>query len=165
MKVDPKYHLMTTAEILKCHVDLMEELRNRDILRSANNPTGDLAEYLFCKALSWKQAANSKAGYDATDEIGLRYQIKGRRIHRRNPSRQVSALRRLSEKPFDVLAGVLFDDNYNVIKAALVPHELVVSQATFRAHTNSHIFYLRDSVWKEDTVIDVTRELQNILLS
>jgi len=162
---DLNFHSMSTAEILKCHVDLMEELRNRDILRSANNPTGDLAEYLFCRAFGWEQAANSKAGYDATDDAGIRYQIKGRRVHRRNSSRQLSALRKLTANPFDVLAAVLFDDDYNVTRAALIPHQFVASQARYREHTNSHLFLLRDTVWNEKTVIDVTSELQKVILS
>ena len=36
----------------------MEELRAREVVRSANNPTGDLAEYLFCVAFKWKQEGN-----------------------------------------------------------------------------------------------------------
>jgi len=35
------------AELLSLHAATMEELRARNVLRSANNPTGDLAEYLF----------------------------------------------------------------------------------------------------------------------
>ena len=163
--IDLEYQSLSTAEILKCYVELMEELRSRDILRSANNPTGDLAEYLFCKAFGWTQAVNSQSGYDATDDQNLRYQIKGRRVHRRNSSRQLSALRKLQEKPFDILAAVLFDDDYKVVKAALIPHEFVIKQAHYREHTNSHLFHLRDTVWADETVIDVTPDLQNVILS
>ncbi|WP_246763593.1 hypothetical protein [Rhizobium sp. 007] len=73
----------TTAELLTMHAAIMEELRGRNVLRSANNPTGDLAEYLFCAAFGWQQAANSVKGYDALDGAGIRYQVKGRRIHQR----------------------------------------------------------------------------------
>ena len=100
----------TTAELLTMHAAIMEELRGRNVLRSANNPTGDLAEYLFCAAFGWQQAANSVKGYDALDGAGIRYQVKGRRIHQRNKSRQLSAIRDLDG--FDVLAVVLFDDDY-----------------------------------------------------
>jgi hypothetical protein len=31
-------------------------VRTRGILRSSNNPTADLAEYLFCRAFNWKTA-------------------------------------------------------------------------------------------------------------
>jgi hypothetical protein len=45
------------AELLALHAAVSEELRERNVLRSANNPTGDLAEYLFCKAFGWAQEA------------------------------------------------------------------------------------------------------------
>src|SRR5690606_22222507 len=80
---------LSVAELLVLHAQIGEELRDRGVVRSANNPTGDLAEYLFCRAFNWKQAPNSERGYDAIGSDGIRYQIKGRRIHRRNKSRQL----------------------------------------------------------------------------
>ena len=108
----------------------MDELRTRDVLRSENNPTGDLAEFLFCKAYGWTQASNSEKGFDATDGAGTRYQIKGRRLnrHRRDKSRQLSAIRDF--KGFDFLAAVLFDHDYRVERAALIPRAVVRGLST-----------------------------------
>lgn len=146
----------SVAELLSLHARIGEDLRARGIARSVNNPTGDLAEYLFCKAFGWEQAPNSEHGFDATGMDGTRYQIKGRRIHRRNKSRQLSAIRNLQSRPFDVLAGVLFDDEFRIMRAALVPFEIVERRATFVAHTNSSKLMLRDEVWEEAGVEDVT---------
>src|SRR6266403_852679 len=84
---------LTVPELLLLHTRIGEELRKRGVTRSANNPTGDLSEYLFCKAFGWKQAANSHANIDAVAEDGTRYQVKGRRIMQFNKSRQLSAIR------------------------------------------------------------------------
>lgn len=138
---------LSVAELLVLHAQIGEELRDRGVVRSANNPTGDLAEYLFCTAFGWRQEPNSKHGYDATGPDGVRYQIKGRRIHRRNKSRQLSAIRDIEGGHFDVLAAVLFDDDFNVMKAALVPVSIVVERSTFIARTNSNRFMLQDDVW------------------
>jgi len=46
---------------------------------------------------------------DALDKDRNRYQIKGCKISRRNPSRQLSATRGLPEGGFQYLAAVLFD--------------------------------------------------------
>ncbi len=150
---------LTVAELLNLHTQIGEELRARGIVRSANNPTGDLAEYLFCAAFGWTQAPNSEPGYDATGADGTRYQIKGRRIHRRNPSRQLSAMRDLAGMHFDMLAGVIFDDYFRVIKAALIPRGVVEGRSTYVAHTNSHKFILREDVWAAPGVRDVTAEV------
>jgi len=149
----------SVSELLSLHARIGESLRDRGVVRSANNPTGDLAEYLFCKAFGWDQAPNSEHGFDATGGDGTRYQIKGRRIHRRNRSRQLSAIRNLHCRPFDVLAGVLFDDDFQIMRAALVPFEIVERRATYVAHTNSSKLMLRDEVWGEDGVDDVTNQL------
>lgn len=150
----------TIGELLALHAAVMEELRERGVLRSANNPTGDLAEYLFCEAFGWSQENNSAKGFDATAEDGTRYQIKGRRLHRRNRSRQLSAIRDL--EGFDVLAAVLLDDEYRIIRAALVPAAVVRDHATYIEHTNSHKFLLRDEIWNDDEVLDVTDRLRSV---
>lgn len=152
--------ISTVSELLKAHTLVLDELRDRGILRSANNPTGDYAEWLFCRAFGWEQAANSVKGYDATDVDGIRYQIKGRRLHQHNTSRQLSAIRDLDG--FDVLAGVLLDASFAVARAALIPPDVVREHARFTQHTNSHRFLLRDDIWNAAGVRDVTDELRAV---
>jgi hypothetical protein len=153
---------LTPPELLALHAKLADELRTRGITRSANNPTGDLAEYLFCKAFGWEQAGNSHANVDAIGSDGTRYQIKARRITRYNNSRQLSAIRDLGAGHFDFIAGVLFNEDYTVMRAALIPHSIAVERATFVEHTNSHRFLLRDDVWNAADVRDVTAELRAV---
>jgi len=129
---------LATEQLLLLHTQISEELRNRGVLRSANSPTGDLAEYLFCRAFGWKQAPNSEKSFDASDESGQRIQIKARRLHQRNSSRQLSAIRDLNG--FDVLGGLLFDESYRVTRAVLIPAAIVRERSTYIAHTNSHKF-------------------------
>jgi hypothetical protein len=155
---------LSSRELLALHANVVDELRLRGISRSANNPTGDLAEYLFCKAFNWVRAENSHPNVDAVGPDGLRYQIKGRRTTRFNNSRQLGAIRELSGKHFDSLAAVLFDQNYDVMRAAIVPHAVVEARSTYVAHTNSHKFILRDDIWLADGVRDVTPELKAIAL-
>ena len=72
---------VSLRDLLGLHAGIMDGLRRRGVARSANNPTGSLAEFLFCRAFLWEQADNSQRGYDAVDGSGKRYQIKGRRLH------------------------------------------------------------------------------------
>jgi hypothetical protein len=153
---------LTVPELLLLHTQVGEELRTRGVLRSANNPTGDLSEYLFCKAFGWTQAGNSHANVDAFGSDGTRYQIKGRRITRYNNSRQLSALRDLQGEHFDFIAGVLFNEDYTVMRAALIPHVVALERSTFVERTNSHKFLLRDDVWNAAGVRDVSAELRSV---
>src|ERR1035437_10194926 len=134
-------------ELLALHARVMDELRARGITRSSNNPTGDLAEYIFCKAFGWKQAGNSNPNIDAIGPDKTRYQIKGRRVTRYNKSRQLSAIRDLEGAHFDYLAGVLFAEDYSVFRAAIIPRAVTVERASFVERTNSHKFILHDDVW------------------
>lgn len=152
----------TPQQLLLLYAEVADELRERGITRSSNNPTGDLAEYLFCKAFQWSRADNSHANIDAIGPDDLRYQIKGRRITRFNKSRQLSAIRDMAGSHFDYLAGVLFREDYTVFRAALIPHAVALAHATFVKRTNSHRFLLRDGIWRADGVSDVTSELQAV---
>ena len=151
-------------ELLSLHAHVAEELRKRGVTRTANNPTGDLAEYLFCKAFHWNQAGNSSANIDAIGPDEIRYQIKGRRVTRHNTSRQLSAIRDFEGEHFDFLAGVIFAEDYTVLRAAIIPRAVVSDRATFVQRTNSHKFLLRDDVWDAPDVRDVTAELRAVRL-
>lgn len=151
------------AELLALHSRINAELRERNITRSANNPTGDLAELIFCKAFEWEQENNSKKGYDAyLDQT--RYQIKGRRLDNGRGSRQLSFIRAIETRPFDFLAAVIFNLDYTIWRAAIIPFEIVLEQAKPVKHVNGHRFLLRDSVWDENDVVDVTLNLKAIKL-
>lgn len=154
---------LSVGQLLSFHSDISAELKQRGITRSANNPTGDLAEYIFCKAFHWEQAANSVKGYDAIGK-GVKYQIKGRRLHKNNKSRQLSALRDLETRPFDMLAGLLFNPDYTIYRAAIIPYDYVLKHTRQSNHTNSHLFHLRDSVWDNESVQDVTYILKAVKL-
>jgi hypothetical protein len=153
---------LSPPALLALHAQVADELRTRGITRSANNPTGDLAEYLFCRSFGWKQSGNSQANIDAVGSDGTRYQIKGRRITRYNNSRQLSAIRDLGGAHFDILAGVLFNEDYTVMRAALIPHVVAIESATFVERTNSYRFLLRDNIWNASGVHDVTMELRAV---
>src|SRR5689334_8067245 len=112
--------LASPGELLALHSSVSAELRRRGVVRSANNPTGDLAEYLFCKAYGWEQAGPSHPAADATAKDGKLYQIKGRRWTRAKPSRQLGALRDLPHGGFDYLAAVLFTNEYTVQRAIII---------------------------------------------
>ena len=151
---------LKVRELLKMHADINTELRRREILRSANGPSGDYAELLFARAFRWKLQSKSASGFDAMDESGTRYQIKCRRLTPQNRSRQLSFMRRLDTRPYDVLAAVLLNEDFRVMRAALIPVEVVVEAAKFVASVNGWRFILRDAVWSIPEVRDVTDELK-----
>jgi hypothetical protein len=79
-------------------------------------------------------------------------QIKGRRITPDNRSRQLSAIRKYDEKDFDELAAVIYDENFDVIDAVVIPHEVVGEYASFRKHVNAHILILKGPILSDRRV-------------
>jgi|HubBroStandDraft_4_1064222.scaffolds.fasta_scaffold20910_3 hypothetical protein len=152
-------HKTTTSGLLALYGTILDELRERRIVRSANAPGGDYAELLFVEAFGWTRVKNSVAGYDAVDASNNRYQVKSRRLPHPTTSRQLSALRNFPDAPFDFLAGVLFSKDYSVMRAAIIPYNLI--QPRFSKHTNSSIFFLEDKIWHLVGVRDVTQDLRS----
>ena len=149
-------------ELLKAYCSLMTELRQRGVVRSSNNPVADYTETLVSEALGLSLGSPSQAGYDAVDARGLRYQIKGRRLTSHNKSTQLSALRNLGQKPFDVLAAVAFSEDLSIAYGALVPVDVVGDLSRYSQHSNSHIFMFRQNVLSHPKVTDITMALRSI---
>lgn len=157
--MDKGYESYTDHDLLLAYVAVMDELRTRGITRSSNNPVADYAEGLIAKALTLQLAGRSAAGYDAVDSAGLKYQIKARRITPANASTQLSHIRRLEDRPFDLLAAVIFAADFSVEYAALIPPEVVLERARFSQHANAHIFLFKRAVLADPRVTDITKQI------
>ena len=147
------------GDLLRLYGNILDELRARKVLRSTNNPLGDYTEHLVSTALGLKRTGGSASGYDAIDAEGKRYQIKGRRLTLQNPSTQLSAIRNLPARPFDVLAAVMYRTDFGVDYAALVPSEIIVERSRFQQHTNSFRFMMDRKILSDPRVTDITSRL------
>jgi hypothetical protein len=154
--------LLSNRQLLKLYADLMTEMRSRELVRSSNGPGADIAEGLVAKALLLTLNAASTAGYDGIDPRGRKVEVKCRRLTRHNKSRQLSAIRNLESAHFDFLAGVLFNEDFTIMRAALIPYGVVKEHAVFVKHTNAWKFVLGDSVWTLPGVEDITERLQQV---
>ncbi|WP_111412740.1 DUF6998 domain-containing protein [Billgrantia lactosivorans] len=143
---------LTIKELLQLQAAATNELRVRGVVRTQNNPLGDYTEWLVAEALGLELQANSMAGYDGITKDGVRIQIKGRRVTPRNDSRQLSAIRKYAEKDFDALAAIIYDEDFNVLEALLIPHEVVGDYASYREHVNAHVLILKGPVLSDPRV-------------
>lgn len=150
------------SQLLSLYANVLDELLGRKIIGSTNNPVADVAEFLAIRALDLSQAQKSTKGYDAEDTNGKRYEIKGRRLTSHNRSRQLSVIRALEQRHFDYLAGVLFAEDFSVLRACLIPVAVVERTAAFSKHVNGWLLHLRDSLWEEPEVRDITSEVRAI---
>ncbi len=152
----------TTDQLLRDFAAIMAELRDRGVVHSSNNPVADYAEYLVCSALALTPAPPSTKGFDAIDKRGLHYEIKGRRITKENPSRQLSAIRDIDGEHFDFLAVVLFATDFSVMGAYLVPAAQVKAAAQYRKHVNAWILIARDTLFTQKGVRDISDVVKRV---
>ncbi len=162
--MDSNLKALRVAELLQLYANVLQELNDRGVCRSTNNPVADLAETLAIKTLNLKPAPKNTKGYDALDDRGQKYEIKGRRITLHNPSRMLSAIRDCNAKHFDFLVGLLFAEDFSLLRACVVPFEIVKERSHYRQHTNANIFELKDEIWEQPGVRDITTELRLTLV-
>lgn len=146
---------LSDAALLKRYAEVMQEILRRGLSKGMNNPIGDYAERLVAQALKADTMTQSNTGFDLRGPGDIRYEVKARRMNAARSSRQLSALRNLKDRHFDFLVGVLFNEDFTVYRAAIIPWEIVRDNAVFRPHTNAWVFHLRDSVWSLPGVKDL----------
>jgi len=148
---------LNDKELLRLYGSLIEELRQRKLVRSSNNPVSDYAEKIVCEKMNLSLERGSNKGYDAIDEkTGLKYQIKTRRLTRHNKSRQLGVIRNLDQKLFDFLIAVFFDESLEPQEIWRIPRETIPKFSRYSAHQNGHILILAGKVLQDK---DVTRLL------
>jgi hypothetical protein len=152
----------TVLDLLGLYSGILVELCERGVLRSVNNPAADYAECLVAEALHLTPAPKSTKGYDAVGQDGKRYEIKSRRVTRRSRPTRFSAIRKLEENHFDFLVAVLFDEDFLVQRALVLPREHVTRQAFWQAHVNAWILPIRDDFWDTQATQDITSRLRKL---
>jgi hypothetical protein len=157
-RVLPDLSGLSARELLGLHAKVSAELRKQGICRSGNNPVADYAEMLVSKALGLTLAPGSTTGFDATDSRGRCYEIKARRTTALSNPTMLSAIRGLEKRHFAFLVAVIFQEDYSVQRAVLLPHSSVVKIARHRTHVNAHIVMLAD-MWRVAGGRDITEQV------
>jgi hypothetical protein len=142
-------------ELFALYGAVMGELLSRRLVRTANAPAGDYAEYLVAYALNGELAPNSVKSWDIRTPAGRRIQVKCRVLGKppKIGERQLSAFRSFD---FDDLIIILFAPDYSVWRAVQLPMATVKSLSRHRAHINGHVLMALDSVFSATGSVDLT---------
>lgn len=151
-------HEASVAELLGVYGGILRELGERKITRTANSPTGDYAEYLVREALGGTRAPNSEKSWDILTADGKRVQVKSRVVTNltNRSQRQLSVIRSFD---FDDLTIVLFDADYSIEAAVVVPAEVAKSRSAYRSYVNGHVLFATDSLLNEASTQDITDKI------
>lgn len=150
----------STRDLLSGYAEIMDQLRDRGIIRTNNNPTSGYGEWLASHTLGLTLAPNSSTGHDATDPAGNRYEIKSLRHNHLGKAPQFSAVRKIEEGHFDFLVALIFRADFSVELARILTRTQFQELAFRHNHMNAHVL-LNDRKFRDSTAIrDVTARFQ-----
>ena len=150
----------TELDLMGLYSDLLDTLKSKQVTRTYNSPVGDYAEWLVAKKMKLQLETNSKKGYDAKSEDGIRYQVKSRWEKNGKSQRQLNVIRNLEQDDFDTLIAVIFDDDFSVKLACSIPKEVIKDYARFNRHQNGYLLSIRDKILIDRRVLDIRHILE-----
>ncbi|MDD3344827.1 MAG: hypothetical protein PHO34_00095 [Candidatus Omnitrophica bacterium] len=150
---------LSVRQLLITFGAVLDELKDRGVVKTRNNPVADYAEWLVAEKLGLSIQTSSNAGFDAIDAKGVRYQIKSRRLSDVTKSRQLGVIRNLKKKEFDFLIGVIFNSEFSVLEAYKIPHCLIAMYAPFSPHQNGNILQLNGEILTAKGVERIDKKL------
>lgn len=144
------------SDLLGIYGQVLEELRRLGVIRSANAPTGDYAEWLVKRALGGELQANSNKSADLILH-GMKIQIKARVLSEPEKSgeRQLSSFRTWE---FDEAVIVLFDRRYNIRRATRIKVSVLEAAARKDEWVSGYRVIARDALL--DRGRDITEQLR-----
>lgn len=150
---------VSVPELLGRYAEILVELRERGVVRTANAPLGDYAEHLAHRVYGGAIAGNSKKSHDIEAADGKLVQVKARTWGPgTSPSAVFSAFRSFD---FDVATLLVFDSaTYDLMWAREMMPDDVVAAARWSKHVNGHL--LRVPV-AQRIGIDVTERFRSAL--
>ena len=159
----PDLNRLSPIDLLQLSGRIIDELRDRGITRTGNNPLADYTEWMISQAYGFSLSPRSTKGYDAIDLDGKKVEIKARRITKRTPSRQLSSIRKFDEELFDYLICVIYDQDFDIDCALRIPREVIEEKAIFKQHTNSYALIANSTISNDPRVLNITKELKEKL--
>lgn len=152
MEWDDFFSSLDDDQVARVWARSMREMRDRELIRSWNNPVADYAERMVAKRLNLTLAPPVAQGYDAVDSEGRRYQIKSRRLTAENRSRQLGAIRKLDQQEFEDLIAVVFNQDLVVEEMWRIPHAVVVDFAKWVPTLNGHRIWVKAPLTEDPRV-------------
>jgi hypothetical protein len=127
---------LSVRELLALWANTLRELRDRKVVRTFNNPIGDIAEELVALHYGGERGSFSQKTWDVRigDEL---LQVKALRRTGMRTRRNLSPIR--SDEGYTAVIVVIFTEDLRVEEALRIPREVVNELFERRPHVNGRI--------------------------
>jgi hypothetical protein len=124
---------LTSRQLLSAYSAILRELRERGVVRTYNNPIGDIAEEVVATYYGGERGSFSQKAWDVRTEAGERLQVKAMRVTAAGRRSKLSPIR---STDYDAVVIVIFDEDFRVTEGLRVTREFVEANCSFNAHVN-----------------------------
>jgi Family of unknown function (DUF6998) len=142
----------TTPELLGDWAAIMRELAARDVIRTNNNPVGDIAEAIVAAHYQGERGSFSQAGWDVKAPNGERIQVKAMRQTPTSKRRNVSPIR---DRDYDSVVLVIFNENFQVTEGLRLARATVEDLFEHKAYVNGRIIAVTQKLHEDPRVESV----------
>jgi hypothetical protein len=145
---------LSVEELLRLSRAAVTELRERGIVRTANSPAGDYAEWLVMATTRGERAPNSTKSHDVVTPEGERLQVKCRVVTdlKKRSERQLSPFRSWD---CDAVVIVLFDERFAIRRMTRLPPEVVKASSKWQEHVRGDIAFATDQLLAHELAVDM----------
>ncbi len=133
----------STRELLADFAAIMRTLRDRGIVRTNNNPIGDIAEAIVADHYGGERGSFSQSGWDVRLPDGERLQVKALRRTGARGRRNLSPIR---DSDYDAVTVVIFDEDFRVTEGLRIERATVEALFGHRAHVNGRIITVTEKL-------------------
>jgi hypothetical protein len=135
----PDLKQLSVRELLALWASSLRELKDRGVVRTFNNPIGDIAEELVALHYGGERGGFSQKTWDV--RIGDEFlQVKALRRTGARGRRNLSPVR--SEDGYTAVVVVIFTEDLRVESALRIPRDVVNELFPRRAHVNGRVIVL-----------------------
>lgn len=127
----------------------MRELRARKIIRTNNNPVGDIAEAIVAEHYGGERGTFAQAGWDVKRADGERIQVKAMRQTPGQTRRNVSPIR---DRDYDFVVIVIMDEDFSVTEGLRLSRPLVEELFPHREYVNGRVIAVTNSLRRDPRV-------------
>jgi hypothetical protein len=126
----------TTPELLGDWASIMRALRKRDVIRTNNNPVGDIAEAVVADHHEGERGSFSQAGWDVKTADGERIQVKALR---KTPNHKRTMLSPIQDTEYDAVVVILFNEDFQITEGLRLARPVVEDLFDHKDYVNGRV--------------------------
>jgi len=150
-------------ELLCGSLEIKKQLIDIGVASNLTDPVGNYAEYLVLQAFGGEKTGNGTAGCDLIDRNGRKIEVKGRvKKHSTYKPKTYINDSNVSNKKFDYLVYIVFDNDFNIEYAFGVTNNNFKKLADYVEHKNSPPKWkikVKEEILKDKRIDDLTQKI------